>query len=162
MFEALSASLSSALKSLRGRGRLTEANMREGLAEVRTALLEADVAYDVAEGFLDRDVAGALPADPGDLLEVARRLLHGDHPRVLRETEEGVGLDVRAGPRRDVVDDDRQVPLVRHCPEVGVEHPLVGPVVVGRDDALARDAGAIDAAADNGEVIISHERCGAP
>ena len=41
MFESLSASLSSAFNSLRGRGRLTEANMREGLAGVRTALLEA-------------------------------------------------------------------------------------------------------------------------
>ena len=54
MFESLSASLSSAINSLRGRGRLTAANMREGLEQVRTALLEADVAYDVADGFLER------------------------------------------------------------------------------------------------------------
>ena len=38
MFESLTASLSSAINSLRGRGRLTEANIREGLAAVRTAL----------------------------------------------------------------------------------------------------------------------------
>ena len=39
MFESLSASLSSAINSLRGRGTLTDANMREGLEGVRTALL---------------------------------------------------------------------------------------------------------------------------
>jgi signal recognition particle subunit SRP54 len=66
MFESLSASLSSALNAFRGRGRLTEANMREGLGSVRTALLEADVAYDVADRFLDRGVADAVGADDID------------------------------------------------------------------------------------------------
>ena len=60
MFDALSASLSSAISSLRGRGKLSEANMREGLGSVRTALLEADVAYDVVEAFLDRVTADAI------------------------------------------------------------------------------------------------------
>ena len=55
-------------------------------------------------------------------------------PRVLGEPEERVGFDVRAGPRRDVVDDDRQAAVVGDRAEVGEEHPLVGPVVVGRDD----------------------------
>ena len=40
MFESLTASLSSAINALRGRGKLTDANMREGLSGVRTALLE--------------------------------------------------------------------------------------------------------------------------
>jgi len=62
MFESLSASLSSAFNSLRGRGRLTEANMREGLGGVRTALLEADVAYDVVDDFLERVAADAIGA----------------------------------------------------------------------------------------------------
>jgi signal recognition particle subunit SRP54 len=62
MFESLTASLSSAINSLRGRGKLTEANMREGLAAVQTALLEADVAYDVADGFLTRVADGAVGA----------------------------------------------------------------------------------------------------
>ena len=75
MFESLSASLTSALKSLRGRGKLTEANMREGLAEVRTALLEADVAYDVADGFLDRVVAGAVGARVLEALDPTQQLV---------------------------------------------------------------------------------------
>ena len=49
MFDNLSNSLTSAIGTLRGRGKLSESNMREGLGEVRTALLEADVAYDVVE-----------------------------------------------------------------------------------------------------------------
>ena len=40
MFESLQEGLGSALKSLRGRGKLTEANMREALGSVQTALLE--------------------------------------------------------------------------------------------------------------------------
>ena len=41
MFESLSQRLSSTVDRLRGRGRLTEANIRESLREVRIALLEA-------------------------------------------------------------------------------------------------------------------------
>jgi len=75
MFESLSASLSSALNAFRGRGRLTEANMREGLGSVRTALLEADVAYDVADRFLDRVVADAVGAEVLESLDPAQQLV---------------------------------------------------------------------------------------
>jgi signal recognition particle subunit SRP54 len=75
MFESLSASLSSALNAFRGRGRLTEANMREGLGSVRTALLEADVAYDVADRFLDRVVADAIGAEVLESLDPAQQLV---------------------------------------------------------------------------------------
>jgi signal recognition particle subunit SRP54 len=75
MFESLSASLSSALNAFRGRGRLTEANMREGLGSVRTALLEADVAYDVADRFLDRVVADAIGAQVLESLDPAQQLV---------------------------------------------------------------------------------------
>jgi signal recognition particle subunit SRP54 len=53
MFEAITKSLGDALGSL-ARGRLTEANIREGMRKVRQALLEADVNYDVAKQFTDR------------------------------------------------------------------------------------------------------------
>src|SRR5437867_5379795 len=54
MFEGIQRSLGEALKKLRGRGRLTEANVREGLREVRRALLEADVNFTVANDFIAR------------------------------------------------------------------------------------------------------------
>jgi signal recognition particle subunit SRP54 len=75
MFETLSASLSSALTALRGRGKLTAANMREGLEGVRTALLEADVAYDVVEGFLDRVSADAAGAQVLESLDPTQQLV---------------------------------------------------------------------------------------
>jgi len=75
MFESLTASLSSALGSLRGRGKLTAANMREGLEQVRTALLEADVAYDVAGEFLDRVAADAEGAKVLESLDPAQQLV---------------------------------------------------------------------------------------
>jgi signal recognition particle subunit SRP54 len=52
MFESLQENISSAIRTLRGRGRLTEANMREGLGLVQRALLEADVSVDVAKDFV--------------------------------------------------------------------------------------------------------------
>jgi signal recognition particle subunit SRP54 len=54
MFESLQENLSSALRALRGRGRLTESNMREGLQLVQKALLEADVSLPVVKDFMTR------------------------------------------------------------------------------------------------------------
>jgi signal recognition particle subunit SRP54 len=54
MFEGIQRSLTDALKRLRGRGRLTEANIRDGLQEVRKALLDADVNFTVANDFIAR------------------------------------------------------------------------------------------------------------
>jgi signal recognition particle subunit SRP54 len=54
MFEGIQRGLGEALKKLRGRGRLTEANVREGLQQVRKALLDADVNFKVANDFIQR------------------------------------------------------------------------------------------------------------
>jgi signal recognition particle subunit SRP54 len=54
MLEGIQRGLGEALKKLRGRGRLTEANVRDGLREVRHALLEADVNFTVANDFIAR------------------------------------------------------------------------------------------------------------
>ena len=53
-FEGLSEKLSATFKRLRGKGRLTEADVREGMREVRMALLEADVNYAVAKDFIKK------------------------------------------------------------------------------------------------------------
>ena len=49
MFDTLSDKLGSAFTKLSGRGRITEANVKEAMGEVRTALLEADVQLEVVE-----------------------------------------------------------------------------------------------------------------
>ena len=52
MFERLQDGLQSAVKSLRGKGRLSEGNMRDGLKLVEQSLLEADVSYSVVKDFM--------------------------------------------------------------------------------------------------------------
>ncbi len=54
MFESIQRGLGEALKKLRGRGRLTDANIRDGLQEVRKVLLDADVNFTVANEFIGR------------------------------------------------------------------------------------------------------------
>ncbi|MBI3013806.1 MAG: signal recognition particle protein [Candidatus Tectomicrobia bacterium] len=54
MFEALTGRLEGIFQKLRGRGLLTEENIREGLREVRLALLEADVHFTVVKQFVER------------------------------------------------------------------------------------------------------------
>lgn len=54
MFESLTEKLGSALRNLRGVGKLSEENMAEALKEVRTALLAADVHFKVAREFIER------------------------------------------------------------------------------------------------------------
>ena len=51
-FEGLSEKLQNALKKMTGRGRLTEQAVKDGMREVRMALLEADVNYAVAKDFI--------------------------------------------------------------------------------------------------------------
>ena len=51
-FESLSERLSGVFKRLRGKGKLTEADIKAAMREVRTALLEADVNYKVAKDFI--------------------------------------------------------------------------------------------------------------
>ncbi len=53
MFDALTRKFGDVFRNLRGRGKITEANVREALHEVQTALLEADVHVEVARKFCD-------------------------------------------------------------------------------------------------------------
>ncbi len=74
MFNNLADRLSTTLKKLRGLGRLTEENIKETLREVRTALLEADVALPVVKDFIEQIREKALGQEvvgnirPGDAL----------------------------------------------------------------------------------------------
>ncbi|ADU27587.1 signal recognition particle protein [Ethanoligenens harbinense] len=52
-FEGLSEKLSAAFKRLRSKGKLTEADVRQAMREVRLALLEADVNYKIAKQFVN-------------------------------------------------------------------------------------------------------------
>jgi signal recognition particle subunit SRP54 len=58
MFETLTGKFQDAFRKLTRRGQLTESNMSEALADIRTALLEADVNYKIVGKFMD-DVRAA-------------------------------------------------------------------------------------------------------
>ena len=62
-FEGLSDKLAAVFKKLRGRGILSEADVKEAMREVRLALLEADVSYKVVKDFVDKVTVRAVGAD---------------------------------------------------------------------------------------------------
>ena len=70
-FEGLSEKLNATFKRLRGKGRLTEADVREGMREVRLALLEADVSYKVVKDFVASVTEKCEGADVQDSLTTA-------------------------------------------------------------------------------------------
>ena len=63
MFESLSERLGGVFDKLRGRGALSEADVRAAMREVRVALLEADVALPVAKAFIDKVTERAVGAE---------------------------------------------------------------------------------------------------
>ena len=63
MLDALQEKFSGVFRKLSGRGKITEANVREAMGDVRTALLEADVHLDVVKKFTDDVVKKALGAE---------------------------------------------------------------------------------------------------
>jgi len=75
MFENLSGRLSDAARNLSGRGRLTEANIKDTLRQVRLALLEADVALPVVKMFIDRIRERALGEEVGKSLTPGQALI---------------------------------------------------------------------------------------
>ena len=127
MFDDLQKRLSTAFRRFRVSGMLTEANMKEGLREVRTALLEADVHFDVVQDFMARinDEAVGTAADQEHSSRAADRQ---DRPR-RADRADGAGRSV--DPVREGRDDGPDV---------------VRPSGLGQDDDL-RQAGAAAAVA---------------
>ena len=74
-FEGLSEKLNGVFKRLRGKGRLTEADVREGMREVRLALLEADVSYKVVKDFVADVTEKCVGTDVLDSLTPAQQII---------------------------------------------------------------------------------------
>lgn len=74
-FESLSDKLSAAFKKLRGKGRLTVADVKEAMKEVRMALLEADVSYKVVKEFTKSVTERASGADVLEALSPAQQVI---------------------------------------------------------------------------------------
>lgn len=99
MFESLTQRLSQSMQKLRGKGRLTEDNIKDTLREVRIALLEADVALPVVQSFISQvkdraqgqEVLNSLK--PGEALV---KIVHDELISVMGEENEV--LDLKASP----------------------------------------------------------------
>ncbi len=99
MFDNLSSRLSDAARALTGKGRLTEANIKDTLRQVRLALLEADVALPVVKTFIDRIRDRALGEEIGKSLSPGQalvKIIHAELVRILGS--ESAALDFKARP----------------------------------------------------------------
>ena len=74
-FEGLSQKLSNAFKKLKNKGKLSEADVKEAMREVRLALLEADVNFKVAKDFTNRVTERAVGADVMESLTPAQMVV---------------------------------------------------------------------------------------
>ncbi|WP_312939442.1 signal recognition particle receptor subunit alpha, partial [Oscillibacter sp.] len=74
-FEGLTEKLNAAFKRLRGKGRLSEADVKEAMREVRLALLEADVSYKVVKDFVGKITERAIGSDVLDSLTPAQQVI---------------------------------------------------------------------------------------
>ena len=89
MFDSLSGKLQQAFKNLRGLGKISEDNITEPLREVRLALLDADVNFKVAKGFISRVKEQSLGEEvltsvqPGQLIV---KIIHDELVTLLGDT----------------------------------------------------------------------------
>ncbi len=74
-FEGLTEKLTNAFKKLRGKGRLTEADVKEAMREIRMALLEADVSYKVVKDFVAKVSERAVGTDVLESLSPAQMIV---------------------------------------------------------------------------------------
>ena len=74
-FEGLTEKLSAAFKKLRGKGRLSEADVKEAMKEIRMALLEADVNFKVVKQFVAAVTERAVGADVLESLTPAQMIV---------------------------------------------------------------------------------------
>ena len=74
-FEGLTEKLSAAFKKLRGKGRLTEADVKEAMKEIRMALLEADVNFKVVKQFVASVTERAVGSDVLESLTPAQMIV---------------------------------------------------------------------------------------
>lgn len=99
MFESLSEKLEEALKRIRGQSKITEENIGEALAEVRRALLDADVNFNVTKKFIDDVKEKSLGLEvkgnvlPGQLMI---KLIHDELVALMGATKSDIAVAAQA------------------------------------------------------------------
>ena len=83
MFDSLQQGMQAAFKSVRGKGKLTERNMRDGLQLVEEALLEADVSFEVVQHFMELVTTEALGQKVLNSLDPSEQLIGIVHQNLI-------------------------------------------------------------------------------
>ena len=83
-FESLSDKLQNVFKNLRGKGRLSEADVKASLKEVKMALLEADVSFKVVKQFIKAVEERAIGADVMNSLTPGQQVIKIVHEELIR------------------------------------------------------------------------------
>lgn len=108
MFENLSERLERSFKILKGQGRITEINVAETLKDVRRALLDADVNYNVARDFTDQVKEKALgqnvltAVNPGQMMV---KIVHDELATLMGS--EAVPVNLKGVPPSSLCQDSR-------------------------------------------------------
>lgn len=84
MFETLTSSFQRVFKNLRGYGKLTEGNIQEAMREVRLALLEADVNFNVVRDFVNRVKEGCLGQQVYDHVSPGQQVIKCVHDEMVK------------------------------------------------------------------------------
>ncbi|NLB82069.1 MAG: signal recognition particle protein [Clostridiaceae bacterium] len=74
-FESLSEKLQNAFKKLRGKGKVSQADIKEGMREIKLALLEADVNFKVVKEFIEKTSQRAVGAEVIDSLTPGQQII---------------------------------------------------------------------------------------
>jgi len=99
VFDALADRLENVFDRLRGRGKLTEAQVEEGLREIRLALLEADVNFKVVRTFVQRIRERAVGSEVSEALNPGQhvvKIVHEELVRILGEQSAPLDLGSRS------------------------------------------------------------------
>lgn len=98
MFDSLSDRLSGALKTLKGKGKISEDNIKDTLREVRMALLEADVALPVVKAFIGDVKERAMGAEVGKALDPGQafiKIVNDELIKAMGEANDALNLSAK-------------------------------------------------------------------
>ena len=84
MFDSLSEKLNNAFRKFRNKGKLTEADVREGMREVKLALLEADVNFKVVRDFVKTVTERAVGSEVMESLLPGQQIIKIVHEELIR------------------------------------------------------------------------------
>ena len=99
-FDSLSEKLQNVFKNLRGKGRLTEADVKAALKEVKLALLEADVSFKVVKQFIKAVEERAVGTDVLESLTPGQTVIKIVHEEMIRLM--GTAEEIRLKPSNEI------------------------------------------------------------